>query len=200
MSVLDELFLSRPSSEIHAHNLTSSLSLAIRTSSAHAMSETVLEALDIRFWDKRDGDDSWDVFTLDYRLPSPFKNFFPRKIMDNYVRVFSFIWTIRRTARSLSELWRNHPSLSLPARKRCKDSKRVLHFFNAHKARLLSFFKSLQYYATFEVLENVWAVFMRDSEKAVRVDDFVKKHEHALIEIVRKLLHILLRAFETDMT
>lgn len=103
--------LDRPAVQLFRHHLTATLDTAIRGSNATLDHPDVLRALDARMLELGHGDIGWDVFTLDYRVDMPLDTvILDRKSMTEYLRVFNFLWRIKRVSFTLNSTWRQMTS------------------------------------------------------------------------------------------
>lgn len=118
--------LSRPANSLYRHNLTGVLETAIRASNAQFDEPTILNRLDVRLLEvittiihqkekvthRKEciqvgtQDLGWDVFTLDYHVDSPINTVLSPPTMNQYLRVFNFLWRLKRVEYTLSEAWR----------------------------------------------------------------------------------------------
>jgi hypothetical protein len=54
-----------------------------------------------------DGDRGWDVFSLDYIVEdSPISAVLTEKAIQSYLRVFNFLWRLKRVEYMLNECWK----------------------------------------------------------------------------------------------
>lgn len=99
--------LERPALQLFRHHLTATLETAVRGSNARHDHPDVLRALDARMLELGHGDIGWDVFTLDYRVEEPLNAvIWDHKSMKEYLRVFNFLWRIKRVSFTLNTTWR----------------------------------------------------------------------------------------------
>lgn len=56
--------------------------------------------------DHSDGDRGWDVFSLEYQLASPLSSIFTEAVMLRYLRIFNFLWRLKRVEHALSGAWK----------------------------------------------------------------------------------------------
>ena len=54
------------------------------------------------------GDRGWEIFLLDYRVNdlSPLSTIFSEEIMQKYLKIFNFLWRLKRVEHALSSSWR----------------------------------------------------------------------------------------------
>lgn len=99
--------LEKPAIQLFRHHLTATLETAVRGSNAAHDHGDVLRALDARMLELGHGDIGWDVFTLDYRVEEPLNTvIWDHKSMKEYLRVFNFLWRIKRVSFTLNTVWR----------------------------------------------------------------------------------------------
>ena len=53
-----------------------------------------------------DGDRGWDVFSLEYQAASPLSTVFTEAVMLRYLRIFNFLWRLKRVEHALSASWK----------------------------------------------------------------------------------------------
>ena len=98
--------LDRPANSQYRHTLTAQLEHAIRNSNAQYESADVLRRLDARMLELSHGEIGWDVFTLEYRVDSPLDVIVTPWASKQYLKVFNFLWRIKRVEFALSTTWR----------------------------------------------------------------------------------------------
>ena len=91
---------------LYRHNLTGSLESAIRSSNAQYDDAAVLKCLDVRLMEVSPGDSGWDVFSLDYRVSAPVNTILTPATMHQYLKLFHFLWRLKRVEHALSATWR----------------------------------------------------------------------------------------------
>ncbi|KAM3690337.1 hypothetical protein ACB098_09G117000 [Castanea mollissima] len=114
------------------------------------------------------GDRGWDVFSLEYDARVPLDTVFTESVMARYLKIFNFLWKLRRVEHGLIGAWKT-------MKPNCITSH--------------SFTKLQQaYYIMFEVLEVSWSNFLSEMEVAKDLDDLLAAHEKYLHSIVEKSL------------
>jgi len=98
--------LSQPANILFRHNLTGTLETAIRSSNAQYDDPDILRRLDVRLLEISPGDSGWDVFSLDYHVDSPINTIFTPVAMHQYLKMFNFLWRLKRVEYALSSAWR----------------------------------------------------------------------------------------------
>ena len=56
--------------------------------------------------DHGDGDRGWDVFSLEYDARVPLDTVFTASVMKMYLKVFNFLWKLKRVDHSLTGVWK----------------------------------------------------------------------------------------------
>ncbi|KAF2726231.1 spc98 like protein [Polychaeton citri CBS 116435] len=180
--------LDRPANSQYRHTLTAQLEHAIRNSNAQYDSADVLRRLDARMLELSHGEIGWDVFTLEYRIDSPLDVIVTPWASKQYLKVFNFLWRVKRVEFALGSTWR-----------RCMTGARgVLAAVDDNLgadwktarggvAEMVHFIDQLQYYILFEVIEAGW----EGLQKAVRkpdatLDTLISAHTSYLRSITRK--------------
>ncbi|KAK3071483.1 Microtubule-nucleating Tub4p (gamma-tubulin) complex component [Teratosphaeriaceae sp. CCFEE 6253] len=98
--------LDRPANSQYRHTLTAQLEHAIRNSNAQFDPPDVLRRLDARMLELSHGEIGWDVFTLEYRVDSPLDVIVTPWASKQYLKIFNFLWRVKRVEFALSTTWR----------------------------------------------------------------------------------------------
>jgi gamma-tubulin complex component 3 len=101
----DELQL--PANKIYKHNLRAFLDTSIRSSNAQYHKPEFINRLDVKLLEAQSGDRGWEVFQLDYKVNdlTPLCAIFTKEVMQNYLKIFSFLWKLKRIQHWLSISW-----------------------------------------------------------------------------------------------
>ncbi|OTA87403.1 hypothetical protein M434DRAFT_23963 [Hypoxylon sp. CO27-5] len=180
--------LDRPAGAQYRHTLTAQLEHAIRGSNAQYDSPEVLRRLDARMLQLSHGDIGWDCFTLEYKIDAPVDVVVTEYGNRQYLKVFNFLWRIKRVEFALSSTWRkvttgsrgvlqtNHPSVE----QAWKTTRGFL-------AEMVHFVGQLQYYILFEVIESSWTELQEKlSREDATLDDVIRAHLTYLNSITHK--------------
>ncbi|WPH01449.1 Hypothetical protein R9X50_00429500 [Acrodontium crateriforme] len=180
--------LDRPANSQYRHTLTAQLEHAIRNSNAQYDSADVLRRLDARMLELSHGEIGWDVFTLEYRIDSPLDVIVTPWASKQYLKVFNFLWRVKRVEFALSTTWRRVQTgargvLGAVSNKLGDDWKTA----RGGLAEMVHFVDQLQYYILFEVIEAGW----EGLQKAIRkpdatLDTLISSHTAYLRSITRK--------------
>lgn len=184
--------LEKPSGGLYRHNLTAQLEHAIRNSNAQYESADVLRRLDARLLDTAHGEVGWDVFTLEYKIDAPVDVVVTPTCSREYLKVFNFLWRIKRVEYALSDAWRKYmtgargvlgdPHVRNLVGEDWKVSRCILN-------EMLHFVMQLQYYILFEVIESSWNEFMTAIKRPdATLDDIIDAHRTYLSKITEKAL------------
>ncbi|KAJ4309489.1 Microtubule-nucleating Tub4p (gamma-tubulin) complex component [Fusarium piperis] len=180
--------LDRPAGAQYRHTLTAQLEHAIRGSNAQYDSSEVLRRLDARMLQLSHGDIGWDCFTLEYKIDAPVDVVVTEWGNRQYLKVFNFLWRIKRVEFALLSTWRKCMTGSRgvlqnpdPAVAQAwKSTRGVL-------AEMIHFIGQLQYYILFEVIESSWGELQKRIEKEdCTLDDLIKAHTRYLNDITHK--------------
>ena len=180
--------LDRPANSQYRHTLTAQLEHAIRNSNAQYESADVLRRLDARMLELSHGEIGWDVFTLEYRVDSPLDVIVTPWASKQYLKVFNFLWRIKRVEFALSTTWRRLQTgargvLGAVADKLGEDWKLA----RGRLAEMVHFIDQLQYYILFEVIEAGWEGLQKDMKKPeATLDTLISAHTTYLRSITRK--------------
>ncbi|KAI1104782.1 spindle pole body component alp6 [Jackrogersella minutella] len=180
--------LDRPAGAQYRHTLTAQLEHAIRGSNAQYDSPEVLRRLDARMLQLSHGDIGWDCFTLEYKIDAPVDVVISDLGNRLYLKVFNFLWRIKRVEFALSSTWRkvttgsrgvlqtSHPAV----RQAWKTTRGFL-------AEMVHFVGQLQYYILFEVIESSWSELQEKLRKEnATLDDVIVAHSNYLNSITHK--------------
>ena len=180
--------LDRPANSQYRHTLTAQLEHAIRNSNAQHEPADVLRRLDARMLELSHGEIGWDVFTLEYRVDSPLDVIVTPWASKQYLKVFNFLWRIKRVEFALSTTWRRLQTgargvLGAVADKLGEDWKSA----RGRLAEMIHFIDQLQYYILFEVIEAGWEGLQKDMKKPeATLDTLISAHTTYLRSITRK--------------
>ncbi|GIZ42596.1 hypothetical protein CKM354_000585600 [Cercospora kikuchii] len=180
--------LDRPANSQYRHTLTAQLEHAIRNSNAQHDNADVLRRLDARMLELSHGEIGWDVFTLEYRVDSPLDVIVTPWAGRQYLKVFNFLWRVKRVEFALSTTWRRLQTgargvLASVGDKLASDWKSA----RGRLAEMIHFVDQLQYYVLFEVIEKGWADLQRNMTKPdATLDTLINAHTEYLRNITRK--------------
>lgn len=154
--------LDRPANSQYRHTLTAQLEHAIRNSNAQYDSPDVLRRLDARMLELSHGEIGWDVFTLEYRVDSPLDVIVTPWASKQYLKVFNFLWRVKRVEFALGSTWRRCMTgargvLGAVGDKVDADWKNA----RGGIAEMIHFVSQLQHYILFEVIEAGWEGLQR---------------------------------------
>ncbi|OIV95460.1 hypothetical protein TanjilG_06922 [Lupinus angustifolius] len=187
--------LSEPANTISSFKLSGLLETAIRASNAQYDDHDILDRLRVKMMPHESGDRGWDVFSLEYDARVPLDTVFTESVMTRYLRIFNFLWKLRRVEHALIGAWKT-------MKPNCITSNSFTRLQHAVKMQLVStlrrcqvlwveinhFISNLQYYIMFEVLEVSWSNFLSEIDVAKDLDDLLAAHEKYLHSIVEKSL------------
>ncbi|XP_010534364.1 PREDICTED: gamma-tubulin complex component 3-like [Tarenaya hassleriana] len=187
--------LSEPANSISLFELAGLLEAAIRASNAQYDDHDMLDRLRVKMMPHGTGDRGWDVFSLEYDARAPLDTVFTESVMSRYLRVFNFLWKLKRVDHALNSIWK-------AMKPNCITSNSFIKLQTTVKFQLLSalrrcqvlwnemnhFVTNLQYYIMFEVLEVSWSDFSKEMEAAKDLDDLLAAHEKYLNSILEKSL------------
>lgn len=103
-SLSDEL--KKPASQLFKHNLSNILKKAIRASNAQYHNPEFLNRLDVKLLESNPGDNGWDIFSLDYHIDEPINTIMTPNIVLGYLKIFNFLWKLKRVEHTLGECWK----------------------------------------------------------------------------------------------
>ncbi|GAP89501.1 putative spc97 spc98 family protein [Rosellinia necatrix] len=193
--------LDRPAGAQYRHTLTAQLEHAIRGSNAQYDSPEVLRRLDARMLQLSHGDIGWDCFTLEYKIDAPVDVVVSDWGNRQYLKVFNFLWRIKRVEFALSSTWRK---VTTGSRGVLQTDHAIVQetwkMTRGFLAEMVHFVGQLQYYILFEVIESSWTELQaRLKRDDATLDDIIKAHKNYLNSITHKgLLGARRRRFVTS--
>ncbi|GJW01062.1 gamma-tubulin complex component 3 [Tanacetum coccineum] len=187
--------LSEPANTISSFKLAGLLESAIRSSNAQYDDPDILDRLRVKMMPHNTGDRGWDVFSLDYDARIPLNTVFTESIMAKYLKIFNFLWKLRRVEHALISAWKTMKPNLITSRFYSKLPKAVKFrlILTSRRCQVLwnemnHFLTNLQSYIMFEVLEVSWANFSDEMEASKDLDDLLAAHDKYLHSIVEKSL------------
>ncbi|KAK4121359.1 hypothetical protein N657DRAFT_673671 [Parathielavia appendiculata] len=180
--------LDRPAFAQYRHTLTAQLEHAIRGSNAQYDSEEVLRRLDARMLQLSHGDIGWDCFTLEYKIDAPVDVVVTEWGNRQYLKVFNFLWRVKRVEFALASTWRKCMTGSRGVLQ--TSDEHVLQTWKSTRgvlAEMVHFVGQLQYYILFEVIESSWSELQKNIRKEdCTLDDLITAHTKYLTAITHK--------------
>ncbi|KAL3493781.1 Spc98 family-domain-containing protein [Aspergillus germanicus] len=180
--------LDRPANSQYRHTLTAQLEHAIRASNAQYDSPDVLRRLDARMLELSHGEIGWDCFTLEYKIDAPVDVVITPWGSTQYLKVFNFLWRVKRVEFSLGSTWRRCMTGARGVL-RSVDDKVGADWKRARCviAEMIHFVSQLQYYILFEVIESSWDQLQASiSKPGCTLDDLIEAHTKYLNSITHK--------------
>ncbi|KAK3392153.1 Spc98 family-domain-containing protein [Sordaria brevicollis] len=180
--------LDRPAGAQYRHTLTAQLEHAIRGSNAQYDDPEITNRLDARMLQLSHGDIGWDCFTLEYKIDAPVDVVVTEWGNRQYLKVFNFLWRIKRVEFALASTWRK---CMTGARGVLQTSDgKVLQTWKSTRgvlAEMVHFVGQLQYYILFEVIESSWTELQKNIHKEnCTLDDLITAHTKYLTSITHK--------------
>ena len=188
--------LEQPANSLSVFKLSGMLEQAVRSSSAQSDSPDFLDRLRVRLMAHLNEEVGWDVFTLEYVVNQPLTTIFTEHAMSKYLRVFNFLWRLKRVEHSLCGTWQMmkptvaHLLSSETAGGGTSGAALVDMLRSCHSLRgeMHSFISNFQYYVMFEVLETSWAELEEKFAKHSDLDEIIAAHDVFLDAVVQKAL------------
>lgn len=188
--------LDQPAGSLLRHRLTSMLETAIQGSNAQYDSPEVLDSIDARMLELGHGEIGWDVFTLDYRVQKPLDIVVLNQgFMTQYLRVFNFLWRLKRVNYSLYIGWKRtvlgHRS-QLGREIFEQGLEPQWNIVNCVCQEMMHFISELQYYINYDVIEMSWSMLQKKLLQGgklngkLTVDGIIQAHKDYLQQITLK--------------
>ncbi|KAH7149569.1 Spc98 family-domain-containing protein [Dactylonectria estremocensis] len=180
--------LDRPAGAQYRHTLTAQLEHAIRGSNAQYDSPEVLGRLDARMLQLSHGDIGWDCFTLEYKIDAPVDVVVTEWGNRQYLKVFNFLWRIKRVEFAVLSTWRKCMTGSRGVLQNSDPAvAQTWKLTRGTLAEMIHFVGQLQYYILFEVIESSWGELQKRIQKEdCTLDDLIKAHTRYLNDITHK--------------
>ena len=180
--------LDRPANSQYRHTLTAQLEHAIRASNAQYDTPEVLRRLDARMLELSHGEIGWDCFTLEYKIDAPVDVVITPWASTQYLKVFNFLWRIKRVEFALNSTWRRCMTGARGVLGNVED--KVGPDWKLARcviAEMIHFVNQLQYYILFEVIESSWEQLLEAIRKpGCTLDDLIEAHTKYLNSITHK--------------
>lgn len=170
--------LDLPANSLYRHQLTGHLDAAVRASNAQFEPQHVLDRIDARLLELSHGDIGWEVFTLEYKVSAPADVVVTSYANRQYLKVFNFLWKIKRRETALATAWRRTQTGARGVLGRVGDVfGHDWKLARGHLAEMIGFVALLQNYILFEVIEKSWEEFMRTIGRVdATLDTLVQAH------------------------
>ncbi|EAA31729.1 hypothetical protein GE21DRAFT_8314 [Neurospora crassa] len=180
--------LDRPAGAQYRHTLTAQLEHAIRGSNAQYDDPEITNRLDARMLQLSHGDIGWDCFTLEYKIDAPVDVVVTEWGNRQYLKVFNFLWRIKRVEFALASTWRKCMTGARGVLQTSDET--VLQTWKSTRgvlAEMVHFVGQLQYYILFEVIESSWTELQKNIHKEnCTLDDLITAHTKYLTSITHK--------------
>ncbi|CEF97652.1 Gamma tubulin complex protein 3 [Ostreococcus tauri] len=188
--------LDEPANSLSVFKLSGVLEQAVRSSSVQSDSSEFIDRLRVRLMPHLNEEIGWDVFTLEYVVNQPLTTIFTEHAMSKYLRVFNFLWRLKRVEHTLCGTWQmmkptvSHMLTSEAAGGGPSGATLVAMLRDCHSLRgeMHSFMSNFQYYVMVEVLEVSWADLEEKFAKHSDLDEIIAAHEIFLDSVVQKAL------------
>ncbi|EQC39439.1 hypothetical protein SDRG_03641 [Saprolegnia diclina VS20] len=177
--------LSKRASQLYRHNLMNVLETALNASNAKYESAEILSRLDVKLHQAAAGDEGWDVFALHYKLQPPLNTVIQETTMSEYLRMFSFLFRVKRVEHSLTSCWGRDMNLLNDISKTLPEARAVMHHCNLLRSEMIHFTTNLHNYMMFEVLETSWHTLLKNVKAASDLDELIAAH-HAYLYTIKK--------------
>lgn len=179
--------LNKPASQIYRHQLMGALETAIRASNAQYHPGEFVNRLEIKLLGASTGDTGWDIFTLDYRVETPLNTIFHQNIMMKYLRIFNFLWRVKRVEFCLNNVWINQMKASQFLGK-VPGVKKEFHRCHLLRNEMIHFIDNLFNYLMVEVIEATWDQFKEKLGGLKEMNELIELHENCIDKILEKAL------------
>jgi gamma-tubulin complex component 3 len=134
-----------------------------------------LDRLDVKLLEYQQGDRGWEVFQLDYRVNdlAPLSTIFTQEVMNDYLKIFSFMWKLKKIQHSLSVAWGLTMAYRTPFSRLPASLQSKFHRFNLAHHEMSHFVTNVHNYILVEVLESAWTVFLNKLRTVADLDSLI---------------------------
>ena len=159
-----------------------------------------------------EGDEGWDVFALTYKVDTPVNAVLTPAALDRYLRIFNFLWRLKRVEYGLCNTWCRHmtsahslkvrrllhallcccwgyvdPSSLPPRLQRLPVFGHAFHRCHIVRAEMMHVVATIANCIMFEVLESSWEKLVSDLHQAQDMDALIEAHNTYLDTIFDKV-------------
>lgn len=188
--------LDEPANSLSVFKLSGTLEHAVRSSSVQTDASEYLDRLRVRLMPHLNEEIGWDVFTLEYTVNQPLTTILTEQAMSKYLRVFNFLWRIKRVEHSLCGTWHMmKPTVAHMLESEAADGGAsgaalldLMRGCHSLRSEMHSFVSNFQYYVMFEVLEVSWAELQKQFANHSDLDEIIAAHDVFLDSVVQKAL------------
>ena len=163
------------------------LETAIRGSNAQYHRQDYLQCLDVKLLPSSAGDDGWKIFSLEYHVGSPLNTILTPEIMEDYLRIFNFLWRLKRIEHILTTTWMQQMGNKKILAK-LTEIQGDFQKANSLRHEMLLFISNLVNYIMVEVIEGNWKIFLDEIRKAKDLDNIIEIHRKMVSTILEKIL------------
>ena len=130
------------------------------------------------------------MFQLDYRVNdlAPLSTIFTQEVMNDYLKIFSFMWKLKKIQHSLSLAWGETMANRTAFSRLPGDLQSKFHRFNLAHHEMAHFVQNVHNYILVEVLESAWTVFLQKLKAAADLDELIILQRKFVRDILDKAL------------
>ena len=207
--------LDEPASAVSSYALASTVDSAIRASCARYDDPDILGRLRVRMMPHASDEVGWDVFCLEYVTTAPINTILTETAMNRYLRLFNFLWRMKRVEHALNHAWSQLKPSGTTAQFAAAAAAAAAAAGDAEggatgltsarlggmvslggavkrclrlRSHMAHFTSHFQHYIMFEVLEETWNTFQAALGEASDLDSVIEAHEHYLGSLIEKSL------------
>jgi gamma-tubulin complex component 3 len=179
--------LNKPAHNLLFHNLQRLLDKAIAETNAQYDPTYILSCLDVQLLTTSPNDIGWDVFSLDYRMDGPLKTIFNFDCLARSLRIFNFLWRVKRMEYTTCATWKSHKA-DMEKFRTMPEIYEIVHQSQITSSEMLRLVQNINFYIMFEVLEVSWKDLCERLNEAKDMDAVIAANEHFLDTIWVQLL------------
>jgi gamma-tubulin complex component 3 len=184
---LMEFELDKPAKDLLYHNLQRLLDKALTETNAQYDPYYITSRLQVRLLTISPNDIGWDVFSLDYVMDGPLKTIFTTDCLHKYLRIFNFLWRVKRMEYAMCAIWCKQKADKEKFRT-IKEIHEIIHQSNIISSEMLRLVQNINFYIMFEVLEVSWKNLEEKLNNSTDMDQIIAANEQFLEDILSQLL------------
>jgi gamma-tubulin complex component 3 len=131
-----------------------------------------------------DGENGWDIFSLDYKVQPPLNTIFKPQTMHIYHKIFHFLWKLKHIEHLLTNSWSVQMGILHQHKKISNDLTNLLHSSQILRSEMIHFVNQFTYYIN-NVIECAFSAFKNSVNNDL--DGLIKAHDGYLNEIWQTL-------------
>jgi len=176
--------LDGPATRLRKYELDALMTSAVTPSALELFDRVYVRLLSDNFVS---GDEvvGWDAFSLNYAVDPPLSVVISKKHIEQYQRLFAFIFRVNQIDYKLAKHWQFQTNLEHLLQKLSLQENN-LRKISLIRQKVLHFIQNLQSYLQFEVLDAAWKKLGQELSDATSLVDLISAHETYLANLLPK--------------